>query len=704
MQLEDRPNTPANSLASAVSRATPITEKLSAEVPAVKSAKVARRVRQAVVSSAARQQITLPAQDGTRLRLDGRSATVKMSDSKRLTMANQAGLPASRSDVLIALPRRSQSRAVTSKDWSPTQMKVTAIPKVGLPTLWARGVVWFALIAEFALGTLWATIRRCDSQQRRAIRLRRAVEKQGGTLVKIGRHMAVRLDILPVQFCEQLATMRDRMPPFPVAEAIAVVERETHRKLGEVFSTFDPVPVESTSVSCVYQAILRQTGEKVVVKVRRPGVYVVFEADFKILVFLARLAEMLTVIPPGYGEGFYRELRKILIDELDFRRNARAEELFERGARKTRKRFCTGRKIYYDLSGEQVLVREFASGMWLWEILAALEYHDEAGLEYMRQLNIDPRKLARRLLFMHHWAVYEHVTFHADPNPANIVVRANNTLVFVDFGTNAHIYRERRELFSRFYTCLAKHDVWGMAQATIAILEPLPARDLNALAKQIEAAYYERMLAVESRYSHWHERTSVAMWLATFQIVRAQRIHVPMDVLSYVRATLFYDTLAARLCPEIDYLKEFKRYRRDAQKRQRKKSMERWRRRLRNGLLTSADFATLEQVGSTATDLLFRLQRLLAVPYDFAVITLTIEKWVVTITTVLKFLVYVTILTGLGLVVFTGLQATTGQSIDLNDGLQQVITNRLYLIAVAVLAVLNIRIILFRLADKTRKE
>jgi predicted unusual protein kinase regulating ubiquinone biosynthesis (AarF/ABC1/UbiB family) len=322
----------------------------------------------------------------------------------------------------------------------------------------------------------------------------------------------------------------------------------------------------------------------------------------------------------------------------------------------------------------------------------------------MRQLNIDPKKLARRLLFMHHWAVYEHVTFHADPHPANIVVRANNTLVFVDFGTNGHITKERRELFSRFYTCLATHDVWGMAQATIALLEPLPARDLNSLAKAIEAAYYERLLAVKSKYSNWHERTSVAMWLATFQIIRAQRIKVPMDVLSYVRATLFYDTLAARLWPEIDYFKEFKRYRRDAQKRQRKQSMKRMRRRLRDGLLTDRDFATLEKAGSTVIDLIFRLQRLMAVPYDFAVITLTIEKWVVTVVTVLKFAIYVTILTGLGLLVVIGFQAAAGQSVMLNDSLQLVFTNRLYQTAIAILALLNIRIILFRLADKTRKE
>src|SRR5262249_7077579 len=151
-------------------------------------------------------------------------------------------------------------------------------------------------------------------------------------------------------------------------------------------------------------------------------------------------------------------------------------------------------------------------------------------------------------------------------------------------------------LFSRFYTCQAKQDIWGMAQATIALLEPLPARDLNTMAKEIEAAYYERLLAVKSKHSRWHERTSVAMWLAAFRVMRRYKIPAPMDVLMYVRATLFCDTLAARLHPRIDYFKEFRRYSADYQERRRRRGMKMFRRRLRRGLLTDQDFATAEKV------------------------------------------------------------------------------------------------------------
>jgi ubiquinone biosynthesis protein len=672
-----------------------------APVTRVKNAKLGKRVRKAIVKSAARQQ--LPPDNRTKISVgeNGRTVSAVMPTASAQSRAERPLL--TREDVIVSLPRRKQSRAVSSREAAPSRMKVSAAPKVGTALFLARLAVWIGVFVRFTLGNMWDSVRRRDTPERRAVRLRRALEREGGTLVRIGRHMAVRLDILPVRYCEQLATMRDQMPPFSTEEAIAVIERTTGRRLGAIFSTFDPVPIDSSSVRCVYQAVLRHSGDKVAVKVRRPGIHVVFEADFKVLVFLVRLGERLTFIQPGYGEGYYVELRQTLLDELDFRRGARYEELFERRARKSRKRFFTTPRTYGDLLSEEVLVQEFVSGMWLWEVLAVLERKDEAGLAYMRQLNINPRKLARRLLYVQNWAVYEHLSFNADPHPANIIVRANSKLVFMDFGANGFLSRPRRELFARFYACQARRDVWGMAQATIALLEPFPARDVNAIAKEIEQAYYERLLAVESKYSRWHERTSAAMWLAAFRIMRRNRIPAPADVLMYVRATLFFDTLAARLWPKVDYFKEFERYSQDVTERRRKRGLKRLRRRFRSGLLTAQNFATLEKATTTANDLLFRLQRVLSVPYDFAVISLTVEKWVVTLVTVLKLMVSSAVLTVVcaALVIVSGVLA--GQNVEIQDSLRQVAASRWYQVALIVLALLHVRVILFRLADKTRK-
>jgi len=624
----------------------------------------------------------------------------------RVTMPRRSSPPASPdANALVSLPRRRQSRPeVPIRRADSTRMKLSSTPRVGTALLLKRLWVWLGVFATFYSHVVTDVLRRRDTQTRRAIHLRRIIERSGGTLVKIGQQMSLRLDILPVSYCEQLAMMRDKMPPFDTAAAITTIERSTGQPLRNMVSTFDPVAIESTSIACTYQAILRENGEKVAIKVRRPGIDAVFEADLRVLMLLVRWAETLTLIPPTYGAAFYGELHKTLLDELDFRRGARYEELFSRGARKAKKTYFTTRRIYYQYATEEVLVREFASGMWLWEVLASLENEDPDGLAYMQALHLNPRKIAKRLLFIHHWSIYEHLTFHATPSAANIIVGPDNHLTFVDFGANGHIRQSRRVLFRRFYQRQARQDIWGMAQAMIALLEPLPGRDLNTLAKEIEATYYDQLLASSSKRAHWSERTSAALWLAAFKVLRKYRIAAPIDVLLFVRATLLYDTLAARLWPSINYMKALRRYTRDFEQRQRKHGRKMLRQRLQHGLLTDAEVGALESLAATGSDLLFRLQRILNVPYDFAVIQLAIEKWVFAIMTVVQFIGRGLLVTIGGALIILGYAWLSGQPISLDTTTAQLMDSRLYWLCIVVLALLHIRILLFRLADKVRKD
>ena len=81
----------------------------------------------------------------------------------------------------------------------------------------------------------------------------------------------MRADMLPYAYCAELGKMLDQVPAFPTAQAIEIIERNIGRPLSEVFEVFDPEPIGSASLACVYQAQLK-TGEKVAVKVRRPGI------------------------------------------------------------------------------------------------------------------------------------------------------------------------------------------------------------------------------------------------------------------------------------------------------------------------------------------------------------------------------------------------------------------------------------------------
>ena len=76
--------------------------------------------------------------------------------------------------------------------------------------------------------------------------------------------------------------LQDRVPPFPGARSIAIVERAFGRPLSDVFATFDAEPVASASIAQVHFAVLRD-GREVAVKVLRPGMLRAIEGDLALL-------------------------------------------------------------------------------------------------------------------------------------------------------------------------------------------------------------------------------------------------------------------------------------------------------------------------------------------------------------------------------------------------------------------------------------
>ncbi len=134
---------------------------------------------------------------------------------------------------------------------------------------------------------------------------------------------------------------------------------------------FDPEPIGSASIACVYQDILKN-GDKVAVKVRRPRIGEMFAADLKALDWVSGIVEFLAMVRPDFTQNLRQELRNTLLEELDFYKEAHYQALFRHEAKRSNYNFFTAPRVYAGLSGEDVIVQEFASGLWLSEILAAV--------------------------------------------------------------------------------------------------------------------------------------------------------------------------------------------------------------------------------------------------------------------------------------------------------------------------------------------
>ena len=421
-------------------------------------------------------------------------------------------------------------------------------------------------------GADYIVIRNREQRERRGgARLRRVFEILGGALVKVGQQLSLRLDILPAAYCDALARLldeSDRDVPFEYARER--IEAAAGKPLGEIFRAFDPAPIGSATIACVYQAYLL-SGERVAVKVRRPGIVKLFNTDLTVLDWVLTFVETLTIIRPGVSLTFRDEMRKLLLEELDFRTEARYQELFRRYFKKYKRLHITAPKVHFEYSAEDVMVSEFVEGIWVKDLIAAINAKDEKSLAYVRELGIKPKRIAKQLVLASHYSLFECPFFHGDPHPGNIVVRPDNKIVLVDFGACGVFTEKERNLMRQLHYFKSMDDIGGMVQSVIALMEPIPPIDMEGFERDLQNEWWHAFYGILSKHAEWWERTSFRLWLALMRLVREYEIPMPRHMLRMVRATLLYDTVAAQLHPKIDVFAEYEQYHKWVAKRTRKK-------------------------------------------------------------------------------------------------------------------------------------
>ena len=122
----------------------------------------------------------------------------------------------------------------------------------------------------------------------RGQRLRQALEALGPIFVKFGQVLSTRRDLIPADMADELSLLQDRVPPFPSAQAAALIEAALGKPPQELFAQFETDPVASASIAQVHFAVMHD-GREVAVKVLRPGMLDVIEKDLALLRIAARV-------------------------------------------------------------------------------------------------------------------------------------------------------------------------------------------------------------------------------------------------------------------------------------------------------------------------------------------------------------------------------------------------------------------------------
>jgi ubiquinone biosynthesis protein len=508
------------------------------------------------------------------------------------------------SPVVRAMPRRRASYSAQSINVALPRARRIRF-KAGIILTIRRLFAWTWRFIRFYFGNFFDLLIGRASVERRAARLRRTFEGGGAVFAKLAQQISMRADMLPYAYCAELGRMLDEGPPFPTEQAIAIIERSLGQPLSEIFEAFDPEPIGSASLACVYQARLK-TGKRVAVKVRRPGIGPLIAADLRALDWILILAETVTIIPAGLARSFRDEFEAILFNEMNFRAEARYTDLFRRRAIKHKKKDVTAPRIYFQYCSEEVMVSEFVSGVWMWELMAAVDRNDLEFLANVSRIGIEPKALARKLLIIMQRETQEELFFHGDPHPANLVVMPNNKICFIDFGAIGRFPSQVRKLFREFQYHAVNLDVTRMANVSLTLLGSLPPMDVERIRHGMEKIIADWVYAVSSRDAEWWERSSAQIWLRSLELAREFRIPATLELIQFFRAAFSYDAIIHRLDKNIDAAEVFKDYAQEIAKEARQRVLSSL--RTRRWGLTDMDYLQLEQFGDIITQGFFQLQ------------------------------------------------------------------------------------------------
>jgi predicted unusual protein kinase regulating ubiquinone biosynthesis (AarF/ABC1/UbiB family) len=257
-----------------------------------------------------------------------------------------------------------------------------------------------------------------EIQEKTAEQLFKVLGELKGGAMKFGQALSVFEAALPEEIAkpyrETLTKLQESAPPLPTRVVHKVLAKELGEDWRDNFSSFEDVATASASIGQVHKAQWKD-GRAVAVKIQYPGAA---EALISDLNQIQRFAKIFQLVMPGLEmKPLLEELRSRIIEEVDYRYEAQAQETYAR---------------VYDgdadiaipkvvMASDRVLVSEWLEGSPLSQIIAngTQEQRNNAGMKLARFHFTSPDRAG---------------LLHADPHPGNFRLLADGRLGVLDFG------------------------------------------------------------------------------------------------------------------------------------------------------------------------------------------------------------------------------------------------------------------------------
>ncbi|NIB99500.1 AarF/UbiB family protein [Halobacterium sp. R2-5] len=366
-----------------------------------------------------------------------------------------------------------------------------------------------------------------ETHRRRAERMRDTMLDLGPAFIKVGQVLSTRPDIVPPTYTDVFRTLQDQIPEGTGGDPQEVLREE----IGDDLDLSTLEPVAGGSLAFVYTVV--HGGERIALKVRRPGVEPVIERDLRVI---RGLLPVVGVFLPERQQYSVRnaadDFEEIILAELDFdRERAIMAEIGENFADDDRVAIPG---VYDDLSSERVLAMEYRTGR---------KITDDDAFE---GVDVGPREMATRITKVYLEMGLVDGVFHADPHPGNLAVTDEGRLLVYDFGMSERLPPSVQADIVGLYRALVRRDVDALVDALVA---------LDVLEASVDRAEVRRVLELVIENL---EGRSAVTWRAIIteltSTLRAFPFRIPPDVMLLVRVGTVGEGVCRQLDPEFDFL------------------------------------------------------------------------------------------------------------------------------------------------------
>ncbi|MBX3040104.1 MAG: AarF/ABC1/UbiB kinase family protein [Bdellovibrionaceae bacterium] len=364
-------------------------------------------------------------------------------------------------------------------------------------------------------------------------------EELGPTFVKLGQVLATRPDLVPEEYIAEFEKLHDRVQPLPFEKIQTILEDEFGTDLKDVFEFVDPNPLGSASIAQVHAARLA-TGEKVVLKVQRPGIIRKIADDLDVLYMLAELLERYLpearpLNPVIVVSEFFKALQletNFIVEANNLRRfseNFSSEKNPVNAAVKIP-------KVYLELSTERVLVMEALPGIPLSQ--------DNA----LRQEGVDPHEIIRIGLRTYLKMVFIDGFFHGDLHAGNVLVMPDNKVGLIDFGVVGRLNPKTQASIANMLLALSKEDYDRLALEYVDLAPFTDKVNVELFARELRELIAPFFGLTLKNFN------AGKVLMSSASIASRHHLTVPAELMIFFKSIVAIEGLGRRIDKDFDFL------------------------------------------------------------------------------------------------------------------------------------------------------